>query len=35
MNGRKRHIAVDTLGLPVMTTVTAAEARCIQVPGPG
>ncbi|MEU8965881.1 transposase [Streptomyces sp. NPDC048491] len=26
-NGRKRHIAVDTLGLPVMITVTPADAR--------
>ncbi|MBO8200882.1 IS5 family transposase [Streptomyces smyrnaeus] len=25
INGRKRHIAVDTLGLPVMITVTAAD----------
>jgi len=26
-NGRKRHIAVDTLGLLVMVTVTAARCR--------
>ncbi|THA39859.1 IS4/IS5 family transposase [Streptomyces sp. A1547] len=25
INGRKRHIAVDTLGLPVMITVTPAD----------
>ncbi|MEV1049044.1 transposase [Streptomyces sp. NPDC049916] len=25
MNGRERHIAVDTLGLPVMVTVTPAD----------
>ncbi|MGV9350653.1 transposase [Streptomyces spiralis] len=25
MNGRKRHIAVDTLGLPVMITVTPVD----------
>ncbi|WP_454339986.1 transposase [Streptomyces ambofaciens] len=25
LNGRKRHIAVDTLGLPVLITVTTAD----------
>jgi transposase len=27
INGRKRHIVVDTLGLPVMITVTPGDAR--------
>ncbi|MFJ5115861.1 transposase [Streptomyces sp. NPDC088551] len=27
INGRKRHITVDTLGLPVMITVTPADVQ--------
>ncbi|MEU9015594.1 hypothetical protein AB0D12_39090 [Streptomyces sp. NPDC048479] len=27
INGRKRHIVVDTLGLPVMITVTPGDTR--------
>ncbi|WP_158708919.1 transposase [Streptomyces sp. NRRL S-920] len=27
INGRKRHLVVDTLGLPVMITVTAGDVR--------
>ncbi|WP_405552205.1 transposase [Streptomyces canus] len=35
INGRKRHIAVDTLGLPMMITVTAGDARDeVMAPGP-
>lgn len=35
INGRKRHIVVDTLGLPVMITVTPGDARPAMRSWPG